>query len=64
MQTERWRQIEELYQAALAPSQEKRAAFLAQTCADDPDLRGKCGRCWISRPIRSWKARHCRQSGR
>src|ERR1019366_5310686 len=41
MQAERWKQIEELYQAALAQPPEKRAAFLAQACPDDPQLRGE-----------------------
>jgi Tol biopolymer transport system component len=38
MQAERWKQIEDLYQAALAEAPEKRAAFLAQACPDDPQL--------------------------
>jgi Tol biopolymer transport system component len=41
MQAERWKQIEELYQAVLAQPPEKRAAFLAQACPDDPQLRGE-----------------------
>src|ERR1022692_3892150 len=41
MQAERWKQIEELYQAALAQPAEKRAAFLAHACSDDPQLRGE-----------------------
>jgi eukaryotic-like serine/threonine-protein kinase len=41
MQAERWKQIEALYQAALAQPPEKRAAFLAQACPDDPQLRGE-----------------------
>jgi len=41
MQAERWKQIEELYQAALAQPAEKRAVFLAQACPDDPQLRGE-----------------------
>jgi len=41
MRAERWKQIEELYQAALAEAPEKRAAFLAQACPDDPELRGE-----------------------
>ena len=41
MQAERWKQIEELYQAALAQPAEKRGAFLAQACPDDPGLRGE-----------------------
>jgi Tol biopolymer transport system component len=41
MRAERWRQIEELYQAALAQPPEKRAAFLAHACPGDPQLRGE-----------------------
>jgi Tol biopolymer transport system component/tRNA A-37 threonylcarbamoyl transferase component Bud32 len=41
MQAERGKQIEELYQAALAQPAEKRAAFLAQARPDDPQLRGE-----------------------
>jgi Tol biopolymer transport system component len=41
MQAERWKQIEDLYQAALAQPPEKRAAFLAQACPDDPQLRAE-----------------------
>src|SRR5258708_7605549 len=38
MDVERWRRIEELCQAALEQPPEKRAAFLAQACPDDPQL--------------------------
>jgi len=41
MQAERWKQIEELYQAALGQPAEKRTAFLAQACPDDLQLRGE-----------------------
>ena len=41
MQAERWKQIEDLYQAALAQPPEKRAAFLAQACPDDAQLLGE-----------------------
>ena len=41
MQAERWKQIEDLYQAALEQPPEKRAAFLAQACPDDPQVRGE-----------------------
>jgi serine/threonine-protein kinase len=50
MQAERWKQIEDLCQAALELAPEKRAAFLAQACSDDAQLRGEvqplsgCGR--------------------
>ena len=39
MQAERWKQIEELYHAALAQAPEKRGEFLRQACAGDPDLQ-------------------------
>jgi serine/threonine protein kinase len=41
MQAERWKKVEALYQAALAQPPEKRAAFLAQACPEDPQLRGE-----------------------
>jgi hypothetical protein len=41
MQAERWKQIEALYQAALARPAERRAAFLAQACPDDAQLRAE-----------------------
>ncbi len=39
MERNRWQQIEELYHAALERAPEERAAFLAETCADDSGLR-------------------------
>jgi serine/threonine protein kinase/dipeptidyl aminopeptidase/acylaminoacyl peptidase len=39
MTPERWRDIERLYHAALERDGDQRAAFLAETCADDPALR-------------------------
>jgi eukaryotic-like serine/threonine-protein kinase len=39
MKPERWRQVEELYHAALEREPEARAAFLAQACAGDDALR-------------------------
>jgi serine/threonine protein kinase/Tol biopolymer transport system component len=41
MQADRWKQVEELYQAILAKPTENRAAFLLQACPDDPELRGE-----------------------
>src|SRR5271170_6397616 len=41
MEAKRWRQIEALFEAALAQPPEKRAAFLAQACPDDLQLRGE-----------------------
>jgi serine/threonine protein kinase len=39
MDRDRWRQIEQLYHAALERAPNERAAFLAETCADDSGLR-------------------------
>jgi eukaryotic-like serine/threonine-protein kinase len=39
MSPERWRAIDELLEAALERRPEERAAFLAETCADDEELR-------------------------
>jgi eukaryotic-like serine/threonine-protein kinase len=41
MTPERWRQVDELYHAALAQPAGQRAAFLAQACARDEALREK-----------------------
>jgi serine/threonine protein kinase/Tol biopolymer transport system component len=41
VEAERWKQIEKLCQAALAQPPEKRAAFLAQACPDDAQLRAE-----------------------
>jgi hypothetical protein len=39
MKPERWRQIDQLLEAALDHEPEERAAFLALACADDESLR-------------------------
>jgi serine/threonine protein kinase len=41
MQSERWRQVEDLCQAALSLAPQKRAAFLAEDCPGDPELRAE-----------------------
>jgi len=41
MQAERWKRIQELYEAAVALSPEKRAEFLEQKCPADAALRGE-----------------------
>lgn len=41
MQPERWRKIEEIYQAALECEESRRPAFLAEACAGDGVLRGE-----------------------
>jgi len=41
MQAERWKQIEDLYQAAVAQPPEKRAEFIEQACPGDPQLRAE-----------------------
>jgi hypothetical protein len=40
MQAERWKKVEELYEAAVALPPERRADFLAQACPGDAGLRG------------------------
>ena len=39
MSSERWRQIEDLYHAALERDPGRRAGFLAEACRDDEELR-------------------------
>ena len=39
MEPERWKQLEELFHAALSREERERAAFLDQACAADPALR-------------------------
>jgi len=41
MQADRWKEIQELYEAAIALPPEKRAEFLAQACPADAGLRGE-----------------------
>lgn len=41
MQADRWKRIQELYEAAIALSPEKRAEFLEQQCPADAGLRGE-----------------------
>jgi Tol biopolymer transport system component len=41
MQAERWKEIQELYEAAIALAPEKRAAFLEHACPADDGLRGE-----------------------
>ena len=41
MQADLRKKVEALYQAVLAEPPEKRAAFLAQACPEDPQLRGE-----------------------
>ena len=39
MRSERWRRIEELYHAALEQEVSRRAAFVAESCEGDAELR-------------------------
>ena len=39
MEPERWRQVEQLYHAALKQGPGQRVAFLAKACQGDPELR-------------------------
>ncbi len=41
MQPELWKKVEALYEAALAQPPEHRAAFLIESCPDDPQLRAE-----------------------
>src|SRR5579863_5803716 len=41
MEAERWKKIEELYQAAMAQPAEKRADILQRGCSGDPELRAE-----------------------
>jgi Tol biopolymer transport system component len=41
MEADRWKKIQELYEAAIALPPEKRAEFLAQACPADAGLRGE-----------------------
>jgi serine/threonine protein kinase len=41
MQAARWKQIEELFQAAMAQPPAKRAEFLRRACPEDAELRGE-----------------------
>ena len=41
MNADRWKQIENCYHAPMGRPVPERAAFLAQACADDPELRGE-----------------------
>jgi len=41
MKAERWQQIEDLYQAAVAQPPERRAEFIEQACPGDPQLRAE-----------------------
>jgi serine/threonine protein kinase len=41
MTPERWRQVEQIYQAALDRDMSERSAFLDQACAHDPELRSE-----------------------
>src|SRR5208283_1687854 len=41
MRSERWKQVEELFEAAQQRPVEQRAEFLRQACPDDPELRAE-----------------------
>jgi len=44
MDAERWRQLDQLLEAALALPEERRGAFVAERCADDEELRRRAER--------------------
>src|SRR4029079_6417186 len=41
MRPERWQQVEAVFHAALECEPERRTAFLAKACKEDPELRGE-----------------------
>ena len=41
MQADRWKKVEELFEAALAQPPGKREAFVEQACSDDLELRSE-----------------------
>ncbi|MBZ5586364.1 MAG: hypothetical protein LAQ30_30090, partial [Acidobacteriia bacterium] len=41
MRAERWKSVEDLYEAASALPPEKRAGFLHEACCGDPELRAE-----------------------
>ena len=53
VEPERWRQVEELYHAALEVATEKRARFLKNACGDDAELHHELESlltvldCWV-----------------
>jgi hypothetical protein len=46
MEPERWREIEELYHAALERESRQRATFLKERCAGDEALAGRRAPLW------------------
>src|SRR5437867_255559 len=55
MTPERWRQIEQLYHAALGVESARRAAFLEEACAGDEALRREVGSLLVSRrPVKDF----------
>jgi hypothetical protein len=65
MNPERWRQIDQLLEAALEREPEERAAFLALACEDDESLRrqveSRCGlmKRRVSQTAACSRARYC-----
>ena len=41
MEPQRWAKIESLYHAALAKDRDERSAYLAEACAQDPEMRAE-----------------------
>ncbi|HEX3229357.1 MAG TPA: protein kinase, partial [Pyrinomonadaceae bacterium] len=48
MNNERWRQVETIFQEALAQTADNRAAFLSEVCLDDPALREEVEKLLVS----------------
>jgi serine/threonine protein kinase/Tol biopolymer transport system component len=53
MQADRWKEIQELYEAAIAQPPEKRTQFLERACPADADLRGEV-RSLLAQPADSF----------
>jgi len=64
MQPDLWKKIEELYHAALARPAEERAAFLAQACPDDPQVRREVQSLLDQKTASFSETARCRRSKR
>jgi hypothetical protein len=56
MTSERWRQIESLYHAALERAPEKRAAYLAAACHGDDELQARPWQELLMEPVHAMSA--------
>ena len=58
MQTDFWKQVEELFQAALAQPPEKRVQFVEDALSRKPWIRSEVQSLWLRLP--STGRRHCK----